>query len=146
MPALFYFPPPRPVSVFRRWLPTFRTAQSQLPRVAYVPAFSWTGFYIGGELGWTQTDPRFTTGALLLGAPFVVSSGSNKNGLTYGVLGGYNYQMGQLVLGVEGDFVGWTVGKIRYTAITGDFVRRTANGAARSAGGSATLPIALCST
>jgi outer membrane immunogenic protein len=37
-------------------------------------------------------------------------------------LGGYNYQVGQLVLGVEGDFVGWTVGKIRYTAITGDFL------------------------
>ena len=90
--------------------------------VAYVPPFSWTGFYLGGELGWIQTKPEYTTGALLLGAPFVVSSGSDKNGLTYGVLGGYNYQMGQLVLGVEGDFVGWTVGKIRYTAITGDFL------------------------
>ena len=30
--------------------------------------------------------------------------------------------MGQLVLGVEGDFQGWTVGEIRYTAITGDFL------------------------
>jgi outer membrane immunogenic protein len=26
------------------------------------------------------------------------------------------------VLGVEGDFTGWTVGKIRYTAVTGDFL------------------------
>ena len=90
--------------------------------VAYVPAFSWTGFYLGGELGWIQTNPKYTTGALLLGAPFVVTSGSDKNGLTYGVLAGYNYQVGQLVLGVEGDFQGWTVGKIRYTAITGDFL------------------------
>ena len=73
--------------------------------VAYVPPFSWTGFYLGGELGWIQTKPEYTTGALLLGAPFVVTSGSDKNGLTYGVLGGYNYQVGQLVLGVEGDFV-----------------------------------------
>jgi len=30
--------------------------------------------------------------------------------------------VGQLVLGVEGDFEGWTVGKIRYTAVTGDFL------------------------
>jgi outer membrane immunogenic protein len=30
--------------------------------------------------------------------------------------------VGQLVLGVEGDFQGWTVGEIRYTAITGDFL------------------------
>ena len=74
--------------------------------VAYVPAFSWTGFYLGGELGWIQTNPKYTTGALLLGAPFLVTSGSDKNGLTYGVLAGYNYQVGQLVLGVEGDFAG----------------------------------------
>jgi outer membrane immunogenic protein len=90
--------------------------------VAYVPMFSWTGFYLGGELGWIQTNPEYTAGALLLGTPFVVSSATEKNGLTYGLLGGYNYQVGRLVLGVEGDFVGWTVGKIRYTAVTGDFV------------------------
>ena len=26
------------------------------------------------------------------------------------------------MLGVEGDFQGWTVGEIRYTAVTGDFL------------------------
>ena len=90
--------------------------------VAYVAPFSWTGFYLGGELGWVQTSPDYATGALLLGAPFAVTSGSEKNGLTYGILAGYNYQIGQLVLGVEGYFQGWTVGEIRYTAITGDFL------------------------
>jgi outer membrane immunogenic protein len=90
--------------------------------VAYVPAFSWTGFYLGGELGWIQSSPKYTTGALLLGTPFVVTTASGKNGLSYGVLAGYNYQMGQLVLGVEGDFQGWTVGEIRSTAVTGDFL------------------------
>ena len=90
--------------------------------IAYVPSFSWTGFYLGGSLGWVQKDSDYATGAILLGQPFVVSSSSGKNGLSYGVLGGYNYQMGQLVLGVEGDFTGWTVGKMRYTAITGDFL------------------------
>jgi outer membrane immunogenic protein len=59
-----------------------------------------------------------------LGAPFVVSSlpVSNKNGVTYGLLGGANYQAGQFVFGVEGDLGGWTAGKVRYTAITGDFI------------------------
>ena len=90
--------------------------------VAYVPAFSWTGFYLGGEFGWMQANPKYSTGALLLGAPFLVTSGSDKNGLSYGVLAGYNYQVGQLMLGVEADFQGWTVGQIRYTAITGDFL------------------------
>jgi outer membrane immunogenic protein len=94
-----------------------------MPAVApVVPTFSWTGFYVGGELGWIRTDPEYTAGAVLLGAPFAVSSASTKDGLSYGVLGGYNYQIGNVVLGVEGDFEGWTVGKIRYTSITGDFL------------------------
>ena len=90
--------------------------------VVSAPAFSWTGFYVGGEVGWMKTDPEYTTAAVLLGAPFIVTSGSNKSGPTYGVMAGYNYQVGQLVLGVEGDFQGWTIGKMRYTAITGDFL------------------------
>ena len=45
-----------------------------------------------------------------------------RSGLSYGILAGYNYQAGNVVLGVEGDFEGWTVGKIRYTSITGDFL------------------------
>src|SRR5688572_29183512 len=88
------------------------------PIAPVVQPFSWTGFYLGGELGWIETNPKYTTGALLLGTPFVVSSASERNGLTYGLLAGYNYQIGQLVLGVEGDFSGWTAGKIRYNAIT----------------------------
>ena len=36
--------------------------------IAYVPAFSWTGFYLGGELGWIQTNPKYSTGALSAGA------------------------------------------------------------------------------
>ncbi len=90
--------------------------------VAYVPAFSWTGFYLGGALGWIGTNPEYTTGAIVLGTPFLVSSSSSKDGLSYGILSGYNYQVGQVVLGLEGDFTGWTVGKVRYTAITGDFL------------------------
>lgn len=90
--------------------------------VAYVPSFSWTGFYVGGELGWIRTDPDYSTGAVLLGTPFLISATTGKDGLSYGFLAGYNYQVGSVVLGVEGDFEGWTVGKIRYTSVTGDFL------------------------
>jgi opacity protein-like surface antigen len=79
-------------------------ARAPVAPIAYVPAFSWTGFYLGGALGWIETNPEYTTGALVLGTPFIVSSASSKNGLSYGILSGYNYQMGQVVLGVEGDF------------------------------------------
>src|SRR5215470_2111660 len=100
----------------------FPTQAQPAAPVTYAPSFSWTGFYIGGELGWIRTDPDYTTGAVLLGTPFVVSAATGKDGLSYGVLAGYNYQMGNVVLGIEVDFEGWTVGKIRYTAITGDFL------------------------
>ncbi len=90
--------------------------------VPYVPAFSWTGFYVGGELGWIRTDPQYTAAAVLLGTPFGISAATGKSGLSYGALAGYNYQVGNVVLGVEGDFQGWTVGTIRYTAVTGDFL------------------------
>ena len=89
---------------------------------AYVPAFSWTGLYLGGELGWIRKDPEYTTGALVLGTPFVASAASSKNGVSYGILAGYDYQIGSLVFGIEGDLQGWTVGTIRYTSITGDFL------------------------
>jgi outer membrane immunogenic protein len=88
------------------------------------PVFTWTGFYLGGDLGWMQTNPKYVPGAVIAGAPFVVSSlpVSDKQGVTYGFLGGANYQTGPLVLGVEADFTGWTVGTERYTAVTGDFI------------------------
>src|SRR6187200_1454803 len=85
------------VSAFAADLPA---QMAPVAPVAYVPAFSWSGVYLGGELGWLQTNPRYTTGALLLGTPFLVTSGSDKNGLSYGVMAGYNYQLGQLVLGI----------------------------------------------
>lgn len=92
------------------------------PAAIPAPAFSWTGFYLGGGLGWVQIDPSYSTGTMFLGSPFVVSTGSNKNGLVYSGLAGYNYQVGQWVLGVEGEIEGWTVADMRSTAITGDFL------------------------
>jgi outer membrane immunogenic protein len=64
-----------------------------------VPAFSWTGFYIGGNLGgaWehgTLTDSDF-------GLNF---SGSNNGVFIGGGQAGFNYQVSNVVFGVEGDF------------------------------------------
>jgi outer membrane immunogenic protein len=67
---------------------------------AYIPAppaWNWSGFYIGLNGGYgfgrsTWTAPGFTTG------------GFSVNGGQAGVTVGGNYQIGQLVLGVEGDY------------------------------------------
>ena len=65
---------------------------------AYVPvspAYNWSGFYIGvnGGYGFGQSNwPSGPTGKF------------DVNGGLAGGTAGYNYQIGQLVLGVEGDF------------------------------------------
>src|SRR6185437_9888119 len=66
------------------------------PAPVYTPVFSWTGFYAGinGGYGWG--------GNTSFSAPFPSSSFDTSGGLVGGTLG-YNYQMNQLVFGVEGD-------------------------------------------
>jgi outer membrane immunogenic protein len=75
---------------------------------AYVPAFSWTGTYVGLNVGgaWTNTDFGPTTMLNLapntiVGEPTV---GATANSIIGGGQTGYNWQMGALVLGVEQDF------------------------------------------
>jgi outer membrane immunogenic protein len=71
------------------------------PLPAPLPApFSWTGFYIGGNLGgaWAHRsviDSRF-------GLNF--SNGNNNGAFIGGGQIGFNYQFSNLVVGVEGDF------------------------------------------
>jgi outer membrane immunogenic protein len=63
------------------------------------PAWSWTGFYIGinGGGGFGRSD---------FSAPFPTDSFNTSGGLIGGTLG-YNYQMDNVVLGVEGD-IDWS--------------------------------------
>ena len=63
--------------------------------------YNWTGFYIGGHVGyfWGRTHVE-EDGE-------VVEDGAPTNGVVGGVLAGGNWQTGQIVLGLEGDF-GWT--------------------------------------
>jgi outer membrane immunogenic protein len=70
------------------------------------PVFSWTGVYLGGQIGiqfgqtdWSRYDPTNTT---LIA---IQTSYANK-GVVGGGHIGYNYQVDQFVLGVEGDVDG----------------------------------------
>jgi outer membrane immunogenic protein len=78
----------------------------------YIPAqFLWTGFYLGGGIGYgwgtaTTLDPL---------AP-VIASPSLKGFLVSGITG-INYQISSVVVGVEGDFTGsWAKGSAIDTA------------------------------
>src|SRR5215471_9098997 len=73
------------------------------PPIYVAPPFSWTGFYLGANIGgaWGR---RSVTDSLF---GLSLSNSVNNNGafIGGGQLG-YNYQCGNFVLGIEGDFDG----------------------------------------
>jgi outer membrane immunogenic protein len=67
---------------------------------APLPPFTWTGVYFGGNAGYgfqTSSD------AVVLSDPSATAPGLKETGGFVGIQMGYNYQMGMLVLGLEGD-------------------------------------------
>ena len=69
----------------------------------YVPAvtpFNWSGVYFGaqGGYGWGSTSQSFANGA--------PSGNSDPQGWLGGVYLGFNWQVNNVVLGLEGDFEG----------------------------------------
>ncbi len=86
---------------------------SRAPPPVYLPPpplFTWTGIYIGGQVGYAWTsgnnnfngfDPFFGTGTFLS-----TSIGGTPSGVIGGGNVGYNYQINQWVLGLEGSVDG----------------------------------------
>ena len=76
------------------------------------PAYDWTGFYVGATAGaaWGQYTPRTSTvndGYIgPRGAAAIAAAGMqtiNPTGFVAGLAGGYNWQIGSVVLGLEAD-------------------------------------------
>jgi len=66
------------------------------------PLFTWTGIYVGGEVGYAWgTDKAAATNAV--GTEF---PNSTPQGFTGGLHVGYNYQISQFVVGIEGSVDG----------------------------------------
>lgn len=81
------------------------------PEAVYTPApaFTWSGFYVGGNIGgaWSNLTGVDTTAAGgLLGAAGT-SVTDNGSGFAGGLQAGYNWQFSNWVLGVQGD-ISWT--------------------------------------
>ncbi|MFA5900841.1 MAG: hypothetical protein WC829_17205, partial [Hyphomicrobium sp.] len=66
---------------------------------APAPPFSWTGFYVGAQLGGlgNSSDISDPLGASIFGNPNVAT------GAFVGGQAGYNYQSGMMVYGLEAD-------------------------------------------
>jgi outer membrane immunogenic protein len=67
----------------------------------YGPSNNWSGIYLGGQLGWMQSD---INGAFEF-APVATFNPSNSAGVWGGQIG-IQFQSGSIVVGVEGDFLG----------------------------------------
>ena len=75
-------------------------------RPPVVAAWSWTGCYIGGHGGWQRARVDADYGANTLGQVpgTAISDDLRVRGLTLGGTAGCNYQIGNWVIGVEGDY------------------------------------------
>jgi outer membrane immunogenic protein len=82
------------------------------PFVAAIPVFTWTGFYIGAQVGyaWGDDENNFPANALVFNGvtyePFDSGFGGDNDSFLAGVHAGYNYQFGSIVVGIEGDVEG----------------------------------------
>jgi len=78
-----------------------RMATKAVP-IAPAP-FSWTGFYVGANVGgiWGRSDQ---TVDINTGLTFIPANTASLSGLIGGVQAGYNYQVSNIVLGIEADY------------------------------------------
>ncbi|MEJ0093916.1 MAG: outer membrane protein [Methylocella sp.] len=69
----------------------------------YAPIFTWTGLYLGGQIGYAWGTDSFSghSGGFAFSGPSFV-----PNGVVGGAHIGYNYQINQFVVGLEGDIDG----------------------------------------
>jgi len=74
--------------------------------IAPAPVFSWTGFYVGAEFGGQWGKNTSTLVGNYTGNQYLSTGSYNTSGVVGGGLVGYNYQINQFVLGVEGDLTG----------------------------------------
>jgi outer membrane immunogenic protein len=69
--------------------------------------FSWTGFYVGGNVGYgwgtAKNDPSFTQSDGTFSAGFDATDTDKVNGVIGGAQAGYNWQVNNFVLGLETD-------------------------------------------
>ena len=85
-------------------LPSRRVAPA--PVIPVVPAFTWTGFYVGVQAGYVWAEADRALRDTVLGVAIVGGGGGDLDGFVGGAHAGFNYQFGSLVVGVEADLEG----------------------------------------
>ena len=75
--------------------------------VVVAPVYNWTGFYVGGHIGWGRLEGDATLVDPVRGIPGGTVFGTSADGFLGGAQAGFNWQVNQLVFGVEGQ-ISWT--------------------------------------
>lgn len=91
------------------WLVTFASAAAIAGEIGNTPAASsyrWDGYYVGGHIGgaWGDQDATIVPDIFIL--PPRSRIPQDQDGVVYGAQGGFNYQTGAWVTGIEGTFSG----------------------------------------
>jgi outer membrane immunogenic protein len=91
-----------------------------------VPIFTWSGLYIGGQIGyaWARDTANFTT---LDPDRLFFSADTNPQGVIGGAHVGYNLQIAQWVVGLEGSVDGTSLSHSTFDAVSGITVNPTAD-------------------
>jgi len=84
--------------------------------VAPPPAFTWTGFYVGADIGGGWGNKTIQVPATSLNPQTTINP--ELSGIVGGGFIGYNLQFSQFVIGVQGDFQGAGLQASAYNAVT----------------------------
>jgi outer membrane immunogenic protein len=78
---------------------------TKAPVYAPVAMYNWTGFYVGGQVGggWSSSQTTVVTGGTNFPSGYVLNR-TNGSGFIGGGYAGYNYQINQFVIGIDGDY------------------------------------------
>ncbi len=104
-------------------LPTRKEAPA--PAMFVPPPFTWTGFYVGANVGgiWgtgSRSTTFYTAGFPWLSTYYPNTLGSGGSGWLIGGQAGYNWQSGAAVFGVETD-IDWTSGSKNFSYTSAPF-------------------------
>jgi len=105
-----------PLLCFSQELKNYKGELLPIKSCPCIPRHTFTGYYIGGNVGWKWNSYR----TIMETNPFIFNSvtepeekfafDTNKGAFIAGIQGGYNYQLNSFLIGVEGD---WDTGSLR---------------------------------
>jgi outer membrane immunogenic protein len=78
---------------------------TKAPAYAPIAVYNWTGFYVGGQVGggWAENTTTHVDGTTSFPAG-TVDNTIHDSGFLGGIYAGYNYQINQFLIGIDGDY------------------------------------------